>query len=167
MPSPERPHGAPPPPEAAARTRRLKYFLWTVAALIVIGLIMDGPAVLSGHPTRLLEYAGAIVALGTGQVIVAALASRRARRWRRWHYLLLSLGFLIAAVGLGLTAGWAARHHNALSAILAGAAIFASTGALLAAARGSLRGRLRRAMWRYPPPWLDTPAAKPAESHPK
>jgi hypothetical protein len=82
----------------------------------------------------------------------------------RWHYLLFSLGFLAATAGLGLAAGWAAVHHDGLSGVLTEAACFAGAGALAAAGRGSFRGRIRRAMWRYPPPWLDNEEAEKAQS---
>lgn len=57
---------------------------------------------------------------------------------------------------------WAAVHHNGLSRALTETAAFAGAGALVAAARGSFRGRVRRAMWRYPPPWLDNEQAEEA-----
>jgi hypothetical protein len=152
------------PSHDAAGRRRFKYFLLNIVVLMLIGAIVAGRPLLSGHVVRLLEYVAAIVALGTGQAIVASLASRPPRPRPRWYYLLLSVGLIIAAVVLGLTAGWAVGHHNGLSVVLAGAAIFASVGALIEAARGSLRGRLRRAMWRYPPPWLDVVEPSEAES---
>lgn len=157
-------HDAPLPPEAAAAgRRRFKFFLLNIAALLLIGLGIAGRPLLSGHAVRLLEYIGAIVALGAGQALVARLASGRPHPRPRWHYLLLSVGLIIAAVGLEFTAGWAVGHHNGLSVASAGGVIFASVGALIAAARGSLRGRLRRAMWRYPPPWLDVAQAREAD----
>jgi Na+/H+ antiporter NhaD/arsenite permease-like protein len=165
LPSHERPRGAPLPPEVAAiRRRRFKSFLWSLGAFLLIGAAVGGVPVLSGHGVTFLEWVGAIMVLGIGQVIAVAQAEKRARPRPRWHYLLFSLGFIVAAVGLALTAGRTAHHHNELSALLAGAAIFASTGALLAAARGSLRGRLRRAMWRFPPPWLAIAEAEEAKS---
>jgi hypothetical protein len=57
---------APLPPEAAAAgRRRFKFFLLNIAALLLIGLVIAGRPLLSGHAVRLLEYVAAIVAPGS------------------------------------------------------------------------------------------------------
>jgi hypothetical protein len=97
-----------------------------------------------------------------GQVIAVALAESRKNPRPRWHYFLFSLGFLSRRSAWASPRDGGALHHNGLSRALTETACFAGAGTLVAVARGSFRGRIHRAMWRYPPPWLDNEEAEEA-----
>lgn len=80
--------------------------------------------------------------------------SARSRPRPTWQYLLFCLGFLVTAVVGAAVGGTADTDHIGwLSTAMEPVVGFGLAGVIVAFGRGVFRGRLRRAFWRYPPPW--------------
>jgi len=143
-----------------------------VFALVLIGMACWG--LVATHSARLrgpfIGFAG-FTAVGVLQVCGQVLAARRKTPRPRWQYFLFCLSWIAVSVAGGVTATWASSHHRhwVTTAMIVIVGI-GGAGALVTFGRGAFRGRLRRAFWRYPPPWLneDTPAviAEPPSDQP-
>jgi hypothetical protein len=120
----------------------------------IAGLITGGH--LAGQLGQLLLAAAIVAVFSLAQCYAVALSMRRVSPRPRWHYLLFSLGYLLAVLVSSGIGGWADSDDLSwLSRAMAWPAGLALCGALMTFGRWAFRGRLRRSFWRVPPPWLD------------
>jgi hypothetical protein len=111
---------------------------------------------LAGHLEHFLLVAAIVLVFSIAQGYAVAVSYKRVIPRPRWHYLLFCLGYLLLVLVSSGIGGWADSDHLGwLSQAMVWPAGLASGGALVMFGRCVFRGRLRRAFWRIPPPWLD------------
>ena len=142
----------------SSRQRRLRW-LYALVSLVVPVLVIVRVAV-SGHPSGAAIHFLLIVAVGVvlsfGQGYAVYVSSKRTRPRPRQQYFLFSLCYLVLAIVSGIVGGEAGAHHISwLSNIMVWPLGLCIAGMLVMFGRGAFRGRVRRAFWRIPPPWLD------------
>ncbi|HSR85798.1 MAG TPA: hypothetical protein VLM11_16615 [Streptosporangiaceae bacterium] len=139
-----------------SRRRRWGCALWLLA---VATALMASIIITSGHPgtaaLHLMLVLAVLAVLLAGQGYAVYRSSRRTSPRPRQQYFLFCAGYLIIAITGASAGGWAdARHIGWLSNAMVWLAGLSLAGVLAMFGRGAFRGRLRRAFWRIPPPWL-------------
>jgi len=133
-------------------------FAWAYTGLIAPWLVPPPHPSAGGFVLALilgLVVCGVVGAsLKIGDFTARLLASKVTRPRRRWQYFAFSLGY--AALAAAFAAVRATQAHTGRWAQTATVelAVLAGVAAATAFGRGALRGRLRRLLWRYPPPGL-------------
>lgn len=118
----------------------------------------------AGHFVRLLVVGVTVLAFIFAQAYAAQLSMKRVSPRPRWHYLLFCIGYVIVAVVTSAIGGWADSDHLGwLSNAMLWPAGLALGCAFVMLGRGVFRGRVRRSLWRIPPPWLDEAFHQPTK----
>jgi hypothetical protein len=157
------------PPQLARQQRRARLrrpLNWRVVlpglAFGLTDLILAGDP--AGRGSFAVMSAAVHVAAGVGALVATMLiasaakiiAASRAREPRRWHYVVLSAGYLGCAgciYGAGADALAAGGWMGNVTAVLL---VWSLTAAVAMLGRAMFRGRSRRLFWWYRPPWLDS-----------
>jgi hypothetical protein len=140
--------------------------LLAVPAALLAGIIMRG------HPRtavlHLMLVSAVLAVLLAGQGYAVYRSSKRTSPRPRQQYFLFCAGYLVIAITSASAGGWAdARHIGWLSNAMVWPMGLSLAGMLVMFGRGAFGGRLRRAFWRIPPPWLyqDQQTASSAAGH--
>ncbi len=138
--------------------RRLRW-LFALVFLATPGVVIVR-VVISGHPAgsavHFLLILAVVLVLSFGQGYAVYVSSKRTCPRPRQQYFLFSLCYLILAIISASVGGAADAHHISwLSNIMVWPMGLCFAGLLVMFGRGAFRGRVRRAFWRIPPPWLD------------
>ncbi len=146
---------------------------WPYALVLLAAAVLPVVRVLvGGHPGRAVVHFLLILAIvavvGVGQGYAVYVSSKRTRPRPRQQYFLFCLAYLVLAIVSASIGGAADAHHVGwLSNAMVWPVGLCFAGMVVMFGRGAFRGRVRRAFWRFPPPWLDHdfPAASSATAH--
>jgi hypothetical protein len=144
----------------SSRDRQIRRRWVYVLAVGVPAILLAGALVIRSHQAGrvghylLLVALVAVLLIGHGYAVQRA--AKRASPRPRGQYFLFVLCYL-ALFSASSVAGMVADAHHIgwLSQAATVPAGLAAAGMLVMFGRGAFRGRVRRAFWRTPPPWLD------------